>query len=266
MAAPNPKKQRDARAKLAELFAHPASVLVIHYACQSFTQPQPGAGSPRVASIAVRNLGTGETRSFSIHQETELAGMTSATGDALISELERGMLERYFRFAAEHKAMRFVHWNMRDVKFGFAALEHRGRVLGLAPYEIHDSQKIDLAMLLSSIYGTDYAKRPHMESLARKNRFPTAGYVPGAEEPELFARGEYFAVLKSNLAKVALMGEIVEHAHNGTLRTDAGLWAMNFGRMREAYEFVADNPVYGIAMAIITGFGAALKLFEYLGW
>lgn len=264
MAAPNTKRQRAARERLSELFAHPKSVLVIHYACQSFSAPQ-GAGSPRVASIAIRNLGTGETRSFSIHEEIELRAMTGDAASERLSELEAAMLTRVFRFAAENKAMRFVHWNMRDVKFGFPALEHRARVLGVEPFEVHDSQKFDLAMLLASIYGTDYAKRPHMESLARKNRLPLAGYVPGRQEPELFERGEYFAVLRSSLAKVTLMADVLAHAHDGTLKTNAGLWTMNFGRIREAYEFVAENPVYGLGTVIVTAFGLALKLFEYLG-
>lgn len=265
MAAPNPRRQRAARERLDELFAHPRSVLVIHYACQSFNGPQE-QGSPRVAAIAVRNLGTGETRSFSIHEEIELRSLTADSARERLSELEAAMLARFFRFAAENKAMRFVHWNMRDVKFGFPALEHRARVLGVEPYEVHDSQKFDLAMLLASIYGTDYAKRPHMESLARKNRLPLAGYVPGRDEPDLFERGEYFAVLRSSLAKVTLMADVVVHAHDGTLKTSAGLWTMNFGRVREAYELVAENPVYGLGMGIVTGFGIFLKLFDYMGW
>lgn len=265
MAAPNPKRQRAARERLSELFAHPKSVLVIHYACQSFNQPQ-GTGSPRVAAIAVRNLGTGETRAFSIHEEIELRALVAEAAPDRMSELEAGMLARFFRFATENKAMRFVHWNMRDMKFGFPAIEHRARVLGVEPYEVHDSQKFDLAMLLASIYGTDYARRPHMETLARRNKLPLAGYVSGKEEPELFARGEYFAVLRSSLAKVTLMADVLAHAHDGTLKTNAGLWTMNFGRVREAYEFVAENPVIGLGTVVVTAFGAALKLFEYLGF
>ncbi len=72
MAAPNPQRQREERERLAKLFVNPAAVYVIHYACQSFSAPD-YLGSPRVGAIAVRNLASGATSSFSVHQELEVA-------------------------------------------------------------------------------------------------------------------------------------------------------------------------------------------------
>lgn len=264
MAAPNTRRQRMARDKLNELFAHPSTVLIVHYACQSFYRAE-ADGSPRVASIAVRNLAGGDTEAFSIHQELELAHIPHAHAPHVLDHLERQMLNRFFRYLAENKNMRFVHWNMRDVKFGFQALEHRYRVLGGDPYVLHDNQKIDLALLLGSIYGSNYCRPPVFETLARRNKLALSGFVAGADEPRLFAKGEYAAVLKSNLCKIALITDIVTLAHDAKLKTDANWWTLNEGRLREAYEFFVDNPAYGVAMAVLTGFGAVLKLLEHLG-
>ena len=48
-------RRRQARKDLSKLFADPKNVVVIHYSCESFYDRQDGS-SPRVTSIAVRNL------------------------------------------------------------------------------------------------------------------------------------------------------------------------------------------------------------------
>jgi hypothetical protein len=57
-------KQRDLYAKwkrakqhLDELFQRPEHAVVIHYSCESFYDRENNPRSPRVTSIAIRNLG-----------------------------------------------------------------------------------------------------------------------------------------------------------------------------------------------------------------
>jgi hypothetical protein len=45
---------------------HPEDVLVIHYSCESFYDRDDGK-TPRVTSIAVRNLDSGQTESYFPH-------------------------------------------------------------------------------------------------------------------------------------------------------------------------------------------------------
>jgi hypothetical protein len=52
------KRRRQARQELSSLFATAKSVVVIHYSCESFYDRADGT-SPRVTSIAVRNLESG---------------------------------------------------------------------------------------------------------------------------------------------------------------------------------------------------------------
>ena len=56
--------------------------------------------------------------------------------------------------------MKYMHWNMRDINYGFPAIEHRYRVLGGNPVIIDDDKKLDLARLLIDIYGVGYAGHP----------------------------------------------------------------------------------------------------------
>ena len=263
MAAPNPKRQRAVRARLGELMAHPGSVYVIHYACQSLTQAEV-QGSPRIGAIAVRNLDSGVTESFSIHQEIELARLAPETVWTYIDALERAMLDRFFRFIAENRNMRFVHWNMRDLKFGFAALEHRHAVLGGEPFRLPEHLRIDLALMVADTYGSDFLPPPHLSSLATANGLSLTGFVEGQAESQLFGRGEFRAMLNSVITKVGLLAGVVQRMHDRTLITEAGWWVRNVGRVREACEMCQDNPVkalVGACAALVTvAFGTVLKL------
>ena len=129
MTAPNPKRQRLALAILDRLFTEAANIWVIHYSCESFYD-RPEGRSPRITSIAVRSLNSGQTRSFSIHQVAERGRVPHGEIVDRYDELERRMLDEFFDHIGGHRNMHYLHWNMRDINFGFAAIEHRYRVLG----------------------------------------------------------------------------------------------------------------------------------------
>lgn len=42
--------------------------------------------------------------------------------------------------------MNFLHWNMRDINYGFAAIEHRFSVLGGKPFILADNRKYGLVL------------------------------------------------------------------------------------------------------------------------
>jgi hypothetical protein len=175
------------------------------------------------------------------------------------------MLDKFFQFLTEHKRMTFVHWNMRDVKYGFAALEHRHSVLGGSPYLPPDHQKIDLSMMMVALFGNDYLPRPHVENLARANGLSLIGYIKGDEEPIAFNHGQYSAVLQSTLCKVTLIADIAQLTYDGTLKTNANWWTQNVGRVREACELFDRNPVQawaGLLFAVAAGsFAFAVRMF-----
>ena len=69
------QRRKRALERLSEIMSNPDHAVVIHYSCESFYD-RPNEESPRITSIAVRNLGSGQTSSFSIHQIAEVDGIT----------------------------------------------------------------------------------------------------------------------------------------------------------------------------------------------
>ena len=92
MTAPDPGKQKIGRAKLESVFADSANTWVIHYSCESFYD-RPNGASPRITSIAVRQLDSGQTLSFSIHQVAEERGTAFNQIEVHDDDLERQMLD-----------------------------------------------------------------------------------------------------------------------------------------------------------------------------
>ncbi|HHT9890255.1 TPA: hypothetical protein ACT9KI_002433, partial [Legionella pneumophila] len=109
----------------------PEHVLVIHYSCESFYDRE-SMCSPRITSIAVTNLYSRQTHSFSIHQEAEINGSLEDI-DNNYDFLEKEMLNKFYKFVDHHLICRWVHWNMKNSNYGFLAIEHRFRVLGGDP-------------------------------------------------------------------------------------------------------------------------------------
>ena len=66
-------RHREAKKQLTDVCGKQNRILVIHYSCESFYD-RGEAESPRITSIAVRNLATAQAKSFSIHQLAERDG------------------------------------------------------------------------------------------------------------------------------------------------------------------------------------------------
>lgn len=128
------------------------------------------------------------------------------------------MLEEYFQYIKEHTGKKWIHWNMRDINYGFKAIEHRFEVLGGTPIIINDSDKIDLARLLIQKYGVNYTEHPRMETLITYNNIKAKDYLKGAEEAEAFAKKEYIRLHQSTLRKVDVFANILNRTIQGTLK------------------------------------------------
>lgn len=190
MTAPNPRKQRESRAKLDGLFADAPNVWVIHYSCESFYE-RPNGASPRITSIAVRSLETGQTLSFSIHQVAEERGVAFDHIEEEYDNLEGQMLDAYYQHVGGHRGMKYLHWNMRDINYGFVAIDHRYRVLGGQPIQIDDNRKFDLSRLLIEIYGVGYIGHPRLGKLLARNDIKPRDFMTGEQEAAAFDNGNY---------------------------------------------------------------------------
>jgi len=258
MTGPNPKHQKAGRATLDSVDA--ANCWIIHYSCESFYD-RPGGRSPRITSIAVRKLDTAQTLSFSIHQIAEERRIAFAEIEAHYDVLEREMLDRFYMHVGAHRGMKYVHWNMRDINYGFPAIDHRYRVLGGDPVIIDDDKKIDLARLLIDIYGVGYAGHPRLEKLLERNHIKPRDFMSGAQEAEAFERRNFVGLHQSTLRKVDVIANILARAQDRNLKTNTTWWEMHGGRFRALLNWIGENPIFALIAGLASIIGLVLVLF-----
>jgi len=257
------RRRRAAKSKVTELVDNPENVVVVHYSCESFYDRDDGS-SPRITSIAVRNLGTGQTTSFSIHQLAERdKKLTVESINQNYNELEKKMLKEFYEYVEKHSGHTWLHWNMRDINFGFPALAHRSRTLGGKPFDIHESRLCDLARLLVSLFGVGYAGHPRLASLVEKNNISDLNFLNGEEEAAAFVNGEYVKLHQSTLRKVDILANIAERTANDSLKTDAKTKEIYGSYPAAIVEFLRDHWIFTI-IGIVGGLASIIALVIYL--
>jgi hypothetical protein len=204
-------------------------VWITHYSCESFYD-RPEGTSPRVTSIAVRNLKSAQTHSFSIHRSAERRGVPFDRIVEHYDELEKEMLEEFFTFLKTHQGARYLHWNMRDANYDFAAIEHRLQVLKGAPFVLPDADKTDLSRLLIDIYGKAYSGHPRLEALMALNEIKVLDFLTGQQEADAFDEKNYVALHQSTLRKSHVIAHIAELVVDRQLKTNTGPWQMHGAR------------------------------------
>lgn len=232
---------------------------MVHYSCESFYGRQVPT-SPRITSIAVRGFGSGQTRSFSIHQMAERE-KTIDDIENHYDSLESKMLKAFYEYIHSLREFKFVHWNMRDINYGFEAIEHRAQVQGVKNIRtIEDRDKVDLARVIYDIYGPHYAEHPRLESLLRMNEITLMGFLPGKDEAAAFERRDYVALHQSTLRKVDVLSTVVDRAVSGRLVTAATWWQVHGGRLRHVAVFVAENKWVTFAASVASIVGIVVTL------
>lgn len=242
--------RKKAREAINRIMDHPEDAFVIHYSCESFYDRADGK-TPRVTSIAVRNLDSGQTESFSIHKIAEQKGIDFGEIHNHYDELEKEMLEEYFQYAIENQGKMWIHWNMRDINYGFIALEHRLKALKGTPFVIPEGKKFDFARAMVSLYGVGYISHPRLVKLIEKNKISDKDMLTDAEEAEAFENEEYVKLHQSTLRKVDILANIFGRTADGTIKTNSK-WYETYGiHPKVLVELVRENWVYGILCIVI---------------
>lgn len=220
------RERREALKRVHDIRADSKNAFVIHYSCESFYDT-PDNRTARVTSIAIRNLYSAQTRSFSIHKVAEQKKIPAKEIPQHYDQLEHEMLEEYFDFIRSNSGRTYIHWNMRDNNYGFAAIEHRFKVLGGNPVVIDEAYKFDLARATFSIYGSRYVnhgKEGRLLGICRVNRITDKDAMTGNEEAVAFPAEDYIKLHLSTLRKVDMMANIFERVEEGTLKTQSKFW------------------------------------------
>lgn len=256
------KRQLAARKRLDDIWEHPGQVSVIHYSCESFYNRADGT-SPRITSIAIRNLGTAQTQSFSIHKFAELNGYPIDKLDNCYDEFEKQMLKDFYESVRTRMDHKWVHWNMRDGNYGFYAIELRYKILGGEPVVIQENQKFDLARLLYEIYGKGYAPHGRLESLVDINEIRSKNFKTGAEEAELFKECEYVTLHQSTLAKVSTLADICQMAYENNLKTNAKFWNLHCHSIEAFMVWCIQHPYICFPFMLLSAIVNVLFFFDF---
>ncbi len=163
------KTYRKAKEIINSFYDNDSHSLIIHYSCESFYDIKDGK-TPRITSIAVRHLNSAQTKSFSIHKIAELRNISINSISDNYDILEKEMLKDFYDFVKEYKDLSWIHWNMRDINYGFEALKYRATILGTKTIDIKDENKFDLARLLIDKYGKGYSNHPRLQSILEMNK------------------------------------------------------------------------------------------------
>jgi hypothetical protein len=167
----------------------------------------------------------------------------------------------FFEHLGGHRGMKYIHWNMRDINYGFAALEHRYRVLDGQPFIVDEDKKIDLARLLIDIYGVNYAGHPRLESLLRLNRIEPLNFMTGAQEAQAFADRDFVGLHQSTLRKVDVIANILSRAQDRSLKTETSWWEMHGGRLKNFLNWLGEHKIFALATGGASILGLILTLW-----
>lgn len=242
-----------------EINKHPSRFYVIHYSSQSLfdAEAMAGAGalSPRITSVVVRHYATGQTVSFATHTVAEYLGIPWDSIEAKYDEIEKELLTQFYDWARDRREKYWVHWNMRNVNFGFEHLEHRFRVLTKSePPSIPVEVRVNLNDALKDRYGSDYVSDPRMASLMALNGPRIQGFLTGKEEVEAFRGKDYIRMNASTIAKVGFFCHVIYAALRGNLKT-SGHGLLNYiDRLLESRKnrvFAAIGTLIGILTGLV---------------
>lgn len=245
------EKRKNAERCFEKIYNEKQHSLIIHYSCESFYDIKDGK-TPRITSIAIRFLENAQTTSFSIHKEAELKKISISDICENYDSLEKKMLDGYFKFVKDYKNYNWIHWNMRDINYGFEAIEYRYKVLGGNPTFIDNNKKFDIARLLVDKYGLNYIGHPRLEKLIEKNGITKRDYLTGKDEALCFDNKEFVKLHQSTLRKVDIINSVFEKAIEGTLKTNS-TWKDIYGMsVQGVFDFINSKWYFNLISYLIT--------------
>lgn len=250
-----------------EIYKNPEKYLIIHYSCESFKRES--NKSPRITSIAIRNLETAQTELFSIYQIAEIEKIPENKIVESYDKLEKKLLDNFYNFLKNKTNYKFIHWNMRDENYGFQAIEHRYKVLGGTPPDniINDDRKIDLARMLVGLYGINYIGHPRLENLIKLNNITNKNFLTGEQEAIAFENCNFLKLQRSTLRKVDCMCNILDRVKGQYLKTLTSYWDLYFSSLAAFVNFIKEHTLFSIAVILVTTVGAftiIVNIFKFI--
>ena len=178
--------------------------------------------------------------------------------------LEKKALDSFYEYVRAHTGYVWLHWNMRDINYGFQAIAHRYKVLGGTPIDIPESLMFDVARALVAIYGLNYIAHPRLQNIVERNHITSKDFLTGEEEARAFEAHQYFRLHLSTLRKVDIIANLAERADQGYLQTYARFWQRWKLYPQVAGEWLKENWLASIILALVTIVGLVLTVIQLL--
>ncbi len=239
---------------------HPEQFFIVHYSSQSLFDDETQGLSPRITSIVVMHYATRQIVSFAVHTTAELLRVDKNDVESRYDDIEKEMLARFFDFLRDRLDRYWIHWNMRNITFGFEHLEHRSRCLGNAdPPILHVDQRLNLNDIFSERYGPDFAPHPKMKNLILFNGALPQTFLDGPQEAAAFKAKEFIRMNTSTICKVEFFRYAIIAAERGKLRTAGKGWGVWIDRLLE-------SRVAKIVTLAAALFGVLVGLYQIFLW
>jgi hypothetical protein len=237
----------------------PEQFYIIHYSSQSLFDEGADGLSPRITSIVVMHYATRQTMSFAVHTIAELLKIPKDEVEANYNQIEKEMLSQFFCFLRERLDRYWIHWNMRNITFGFEHLEHRSRYLGNGePPILNVEHRLNLNDIFKEKYG-DYAEHPRMKNLVLLNGTLPPAFLDGAQEAAAFKAREFIRMQSSTICKVEFFRHAIVLAERGKLRTASNGWGVWIDRLLES----RSAKIIALVAAIV---GVPAGLYQAILW
>lgn len=241
--------------------AHPENFYIVHYSCQSLYDDN-DALSPRITSIAITHFLTEQTVSFSTHSIAEELHIGRDAVRERFDEVERELLKGFYSFVRDRRDKYWVHWNMRNLTYGFEHLEHRYRVLGgLDAPVIPVERRLNLNDLLADRYGSNYAPHPKLRSLMELNGGLHRHFLSGEEEVQAFQNNEFIRMHNSTLAKVGFLHIVVRRLTRSKLKTASRGFGVTLDKLFEGRPAKATGLIATVLTIGVGGWQIFLWVF-----
>jgi hypothetical protein len=207
----------------------------------------------------VEHYSTQQAVSFSTHAIAEEIGIAREDVIGRFDEVGRRLLDDFYDFVRDRRDSYWVHWNMRNLTYGFEHIEHRFRALGgqnapIIPVE----RRINLNDMIAYHYGADYANHPKLASLMELNGGRHRDFLTGSEEVQAFQNNEFIRMHNSTLCKVGFFHKAANRMAQGRLHTNSKGWGVRLDRLFES-RFAKFVGLIGTLVTIVGGLAALLK-------
>lgn len=203
------KDRKIAVKNLKNITKNSSKVLFIHYsASNTFDDDDYGNISPIITSIVIKSLDGRIDKQFAIHLEADKADIPIDQIQDSYRELELRILKLYNNFVKRHLDCFWIHWDMKNIHFGFEAIKHRYEKIfeNLNEYcEIPNNKKRNLRDILEGMYGENFVKTTDTFKglmLCNSKNIEDPNYLSSVDESQQFENKNFISVIKSVDLKV----------------------------------------------------------------